>query len=71
VQVALQACDGYKNYAQSKYSQLKTPGPIKDEILNVFVAKDVARSQQLPTAEAADAFALRCGTDDGHQGQGR
>jgi len=41
VQVALQACDGYKNYAQSKYSQLKTPGPIKDEILNVFVAKDV------------------------------
>ena len=36
VQAALQAADGYKNYGQSKYSQLKTPGPIKDEILNVF-----------------------------------
>lgn len=38
VQANLQAFDGYKNYAQSKYSQLKTPGSIKDEILDAFKA---------------------------------
>jgi len=40
VQAALQASDAYKNYAEGKssYSQLKTPGPIKDEILAAFSA---------------------------------
>lgn len=36
VQAALQAADGYKNFASSKYSGLKMVGPIKDEILSVF-----------------------------------